>query len=115
MITVVVEMSPEGSYKAFTCMGHADYAKKKLFGRSEPDILCAGVSTLVFHTLNGLTQIANEDIDISDNEETGFIRCIFKKDLSDGGRVLMDSMMLSLKELSSEYGDKYLQVTTKEV
>ena len=39
MTTIIIRKNHEGIYRGFYCMGHAEYAKKRLFGK-EPDILC---------------------------------------------------------------------------
>ena len=43
MTTIIIRKNHEGIYRGFYCMGHAEYAKKRLFGK-EPDILCAAIS-----------------------------------------------------------------------
>ena len=45
MTTIIIRKDHEGIYRGFYCMGHAGYAKKRLFG-TEPDILCAAISVL---------------------------------------------------------------------
>ena len=95
-------------------MGHAEYAKKRLFGK-EPDILCAAISALVISTMNSLEELAGEKLTVVSNEETGFIKCDFDSILQPKSVFLMDSMVFSLKNLSKEYGEQYLQVKFEEV
>ena len=95
-------------------MGHAGYAKKKLFGRREPDVLCAAISTLAIFANNSL-ELAGEQIVTVTNEETGFLKCDFESVLQEKSVFLMDSFVASLKNLSEEYGEQYLQVNFKEV
>ena len=99
MTTIIIRKDHEGIYRGFYCMGHAGYAKKRLFG-TEPDILCAAISVLVQST---------------QNEETGFIKCDFQDVLQDKSVFLMDSMVFSLQNLSRQYGEQYLQVKIEEV
>ncbi len=110
MTTVIVYKKSTGMYAGFTCMGHAEYAKK-----SEPDILCASISFLVINTINALEELANEQIETVTNEETGFIKCDFKQDLQDKSKFLLDTMVYGLNNLSIDYGKKYLQVKFEEV
>ena len=49
--------------------GHADYAKDK-----EPDIVCAGVSTLFYTLANFLELIGADDLEGSD-EDDFFVEC----------------------------------------
>ncbi len=46
MTTIIIRKNHEGIYRGFYCMGHAEYTKKRLFGK-EPDILCAAISVTV--------------------------------------------------------------------
>ena len=91
-------------------MGHAEYAKS---GR--PDILCAAISALTIGTVNSLEELAGERIQVTANEETGFLKCDFESVLQEKSSFLMDSMIFSLENLSREYGRKYLQVKFEEV
>lgn len=91
-------------------MGHAEYAK-----RGKPDILCAAISALTIGTLNSLTELAGEKINVTTNEDTGFLKCDFECILQEKSSFLMDSMVFSLENLSREYGRKYLQIKFEEV
>ena len=96
-------------------MGHAGYAKKKLFGVKTPDILCSAISMLILNTMNSLEELAGEELSVTTNEETGFIKCDFKSVLQEKSVFLMDSMVFGLEHLSKEYGEQYLQVKFEEV
>ena len=110
MTTIVIEKSHEGTYRGFTCMGHAGYARK-----GKPDILCSAISALSIHTINGLEQVAGQDITVSTDESTGFMRCIINGNPSDRAVCLIDAFINSVKSLSEEYGDKFLNLQFKEV
>ena len=73
MTTIVIRKTSERDYRGFTCMGHAEYAR-----RNQPDIVCAAVSVLVTNTINSLTELAGEKVNLVTNEETGFIKCDFE-------------------------------------
>lgn len=91
-------------------MGHAGYAK-----RGKPDILCAAISALIIGTVNSLEELAGESLVVTENEETGFLKCDFEDILQEKSSFLMDSMVFCLENLSREYGGKYLQVKFEEV
>ncbi len=117
MTTVIVYKNSEKQYKGFVCMGHAGFAKKSLFSR-KPDVLCAGISTLVINTINSLEELTGEKSNMQEttNEETGFIKCDFEKPLTnEKSIILLEAMVLGLEKLSEEYGTKYLQVKFEEV
>ena len=79
------------------------------------DIVCAAVSIIVINTINSLEVLTKENFECNFDEETGFIDCEFKGKLQDKSRFLVDSMIFNLKELSKEYGKKYLLVKFEEV
>ena len=114
MTTIIIRKDNNNSYKGFICMGHAEYAKKKWFGKNL-DILCAAISVLVISTINSLEELAGEALEVAQNEETGFIKCDFKNTLQEKSIFLVDSMVFSLENLSRQYGEKYLQVKFEEV
>ena len=109
MTTIMIEKSPEGLYKGFTCMGHAGFAPK-----GKPDILCSAISTVAIHTINGM-ELAGQELDVSEYEETGFMRCVILGSQVTGVKQLMDAFEHTVKSLSEEYGDKFLQIQFKEV
>ena len=110
MTTVVICRDKKGSYRGFYCMGHAGYAK-----RGKPDILCAAISALTIGTVNSLEELAGERLVVTENEETGFLKCDFEDILQEKSSFLMDSMVFCLENMSREYGRKYLQVKFEEV
>ena len=114
MTTIVIRKDQNGSYRGILCMGHADYAKKHFLFR-EPDILCAAISLTVIGTLNSLKELADEKFEVSQNENTGFIKCDFEEPLQEKSQFLLDSMVFTLNELSRKYGERYLQVRIEEV
>ena len=114
MTTIIIRKNHEGIYRGFYCMGHAGYAKKRLFG-TEPDILCAAISVTVQSTIMALDEMIGEKMQLTQNEETGFIKCDFQDVLQDKSVFLMDSMVFSLQNLSRQYGEQYLQVKIEEV
>ena len=91
-------------------MGHAGYAR-----RGKPDILCAAISALTIGTINSLEQLAGERLAVTENAETGFLKCDFDSILQEKSSFLVDSMVFSLENMSKEYGEKYLQVRFEEV
>ena len=110
MTTIVIQKSKNGSYRGFTCMGHAGFAK-----HNEKDVLCAAISTLTICTINALEELAGEKLTYVTNEETGFLKCEVQSELQEKSAFLMDSMVFSLENLSKEYGKKYLQIKFEEV
>ncbi|MDO4513268.1 MAG: ribosomal-processing cysteine protease Prp [Lachnospiraceae bacterium] len=113
-MTTVTLIRDANHYKEFYCFGHA---RKHHFWltKDTQDIICASISVLVINTINSLEELAKEELSVTTNEETGFIRCVFEKEPSGEGDLLMDSLVLGLKSISKQYGENYLQVKFEEV
>ena len=109
MTTITIYKSKEEHYKRFTCNGHAGYAN------AGKDIVCAAVSCLVINTINSLDELTDEPMEITTDEEKGMIDCRFQRTLSEESRLLMDSLILGLKGIIGDYGNKYLELKFKEV
>ena len=91
-------------------MGHAEYAES-----GEPDVVCAAISALTIGTINSLEELAGERLSVTQNEQTGFLKCDFESTLQEKSNFLMESMVFSLENISREYGREYLQVKIEEV
>ncbi len=96
-------------YKRLTCNGHAGFAA---YGR---DIVCASVSCLVINTVNSLDELVHEKMELDVRQKQGYIDCRFPDGLSSVGRLLMDSLVLGLRNIEESYGRKYLELKLKEV
>ncbi len=114
MTTVIIHKSEDGQYRGFVCMGHAGYARRRMF-RREPDILCSAISALVIGTVNALQELAGEKLDVAQNEASGFLRCDFQEPLQEKSVLLMDALVFNLENLGREYGERYLQIKLEEV
>ena len=117
-MTAIVIFKSNDSYKGFTCMGHAG------FGRSGKDIVCASISILVINTLNAIEVLANEHMITESDEREGYIECQFPDEINDKTKLLMDSLVMGLKEIEQNYGKKrrlflkekcYFELIIKEV
>ena len=108
-MTEVVFLMSKGKYKGFSLSGHAGYAK---YGK---DIVCASVSCLTINTINSLDELTHEKMEITTDEDRGFIDCRFQNTLSKESILLMDSLVLGLKGIVDSYGKKYLELKFKEV
>ena len=110
MTTVVIHRTKDHKYRDFFCMGHAEYAKP-----GEPDVVCAAISALTIGTINSLEELAGERLSVTQDGQTGFLKCDFEGALQEKSNFLMDSMVFSLENISREYGREYLQVKIEEV
>ena len=106
MITVTVSKK-NNSYVSFTSKGHAGYAEEGY------DTICAAVSALVINTVNSLEQLTGDQIQAE--EKDGLVSFIFTAPISEGGTLLMDSLLLGLTEIEHSYSKRYLKVKVREV
>ncbi len=109
MATIIIRKTVHNEYTGFICIGHAGYAE------DEPDVVCAAVSVLVINTINAMEKLAGQKSEVVQNEETGFLKCEFLDSLNEKSILLMEAMVLGLKDISKAYGRQYLQVKFEEV
>ena len=93
----------------FTCSGHAG------FGEYGTDIVCAGISILVINTINSIETFTSVAYTCEADEETGDIDFQFTDEISSDASLLIESMILGLKEIQNDYGKKFLILDFKEV
>ncbi len=109
MTKVVITRSKDGTYRSFSCTGHAGYAEEG------EDIVCAGISAIVINTINCLQDLVKEDIACEYAEEGGEIICVFKNPPQEQSVLLIESMIHGLKWIRTQYGKNYLTYNIKEV
>ena len=108
MIQATIYKKPEGQYKGFQVLGHADSVE------TGADLVCCAVSTLTINLVNSLEAFADDDFDLISNEELGLIQVTFKSKISNQAITLMKSYELGMTNLLLEYDD-WLRVFIKEV
>lgn len=108
MITVDV-IYAENKKRGFVVSGHAEYAEPGM------DIVCAGVSTLVFTTINSLDEFLSFKMNVSVDEDEGVISCIFEEELDEKSSLLINSMLYGLRDIQLNYGEQFLRVNDQEV
>ena len=109
MTDITIIKSKSGEYKRVTCTGHAGYAD------AGSDIVCAAISMLVINTINSLDELTDARMEVESNEDKGLIECRFVEELDADAVLLLDSMVLGLKNVVSQYGKQYLKLKFKEV
>ena len=109
MTTVTIIKSKNGEYKEVICSGHAGFAQ------AGEDIVCSAISMLVINTINSLDRLTRTQHEVHSEEESGLIKFRLLKEPDEGGKLLLDSMILGLQNVVAEYGKKYLKLKFKEV
>ena len=108
MIKVDIQKEVE-NIKQVTVDGHADFAEHG------SDIVCAGVSSIVFGLINSIDMLDdNVQFDISTSEdETGHLTYRSLKS-TDKEQLLLQAMIVSLKTIEENYSE-YITIETREV
>lgn len=101
MIDIKFYFNDQNLFRFRVC-GHANYAK------SGYDIVCAGVSAIVFNTINSVETLLNEPMIINEkNEKQGIIDCTFPN-IKNGiynsqTEILLKSLLLGLEGIKKMY------------
>ncbi|MBY6271635.1 MAG: ribosomal-processing cysteine protease Prp [Caldibacillus debilis] len=108
MIKVTVHQSERGEIAAFTVEGHANFA------RYGSDLVCAGVSAVVFGALNGIVELTGVVPKVEEGGEGGYLHCEIPGDVPEEKRpevdLLLKAMVVSLRTIEKDYG-KYIRIT----
>lgn len=84
-----------------TVDGHAGYAD------SGKDIICAAVSILTQNLIKSIEDLTNDSISYS--MVSGHVDIKYKN-LSERGRLLVDSFFIGICGIANTYGEKYVQI-----
>ena len=109
MTRITIYRNENRKVQRFTCVGHAGY--------DDPgyDIVCASISVLVINTINSIETFTSVGYTCEADEETGDIDFQFTDEISPDASLLIESMILGLKEIQNDYGKKFLILDFKEV
>lgn len=94
---IVVSVTTTG----ITVDGHAGYAK------TGNDIICAAVSTLAENLVNSLDALTDDQINC--HMWDGHIDIEYE-DLSEQGKLLVDSFFIGICGIAGTYGDEYVMI-----
>lgn len=108
-MTTVRIWKKDNSINAVEAYGHAGYAR---FGK---DIVCAAISVLMTNTVNSIDSLTEDKIVVTADEKTGLIRFVFEGIPSNDSELLVKSLILGLKQIQSEYGNKFIDIIYEEV
>jgi uncharacterized protein YsxB (DUF464 family) len=97
VLLIVVKVSTTG----ITVDGHADYAE------TGNDIICAAVSALSQSLIRSFETLTDDRV--SYRITTGHMDISYKN-LSEKGKLLVDSFFIAVSDIQHTYGDAYVQV-----
>lgn len=98
---VVLLIAISVTEKGITVDGHADYAEP---GK---DIVCAAVSVLAQNLIESIKDLTRDSIEY--RVVPGHIDIEFKN-LSEQGKLLVDSFFIGVNSVSESYGREYVQI-----
>ena len=86
----------------FEITGHSGYSD------AGSDIVCSGISTAVFTTLNLLDKMYSENIELIQNEKKGYIKCKINFDYEAGTKttflaVIIQNLIDVLSSIEEDY------------
>ena len=109
-VTLFKDFTPEGDvYTGVELLGHAGFAQ------SGQDIVCAAVSALVLNMANSVETFTGDGYEGEMDERSGGFKFHFTSEISPESQLLMNSLVLGLKNIGKEYGKKHINIQTKEV
>lgn len=107
MVRVHLKRNEEQKILAFTVSGHANSAPHG------EDLVCAGVSTVTFGTINALYALVTQKIEV-EKGKSGFISCKLPENLSkedfQKAQLLLESMVIMLKQIELSNVKQYIEI-----
>lgn len=85
------------------------------FGDYGQDVICAAVSALALNMANSVETFTSDRFEGGSEEETGHFWFRFTGQISSESRLLMNSLVLGIRNIQREYGNQYIHIRVKEV
>lgn len=104
MITVTVSRNEDGVCNRICMEGHAGYAE---YGQ---DIVCAAASALFINTVNAIETFTGDDFTVDQDTKTDQVILQMTSSVSGEAKLLIDSLLLGLQGIESEYGTEFIRV-----
>ncbi len=109
MIQVTIFQDSQKQVCGIALSGHAEC------GEYGQDIVCSAVSALTLNMANSVEAFTEDPFSGEVEEETGAFAFRFTGPVSRESRVLMDSLVLGLKDIRESYGKEYISIQYREV
>lgn len=106
MIQVIVKKQNENII-GFHIEGHSGYAE---YGS---DIVCSAVSALAINCVNSIEEFTEDTFSVGSDKERGMIDFVLTGQPSVESRLLLDSMLLGIREISRNYGSQYVTLKNR--
>ena len=89
--------------------GHAEYAEEG------EDIICAAVSALALNFFNSVETFTEDEFEGGAGQENMQFEFRFTSEISPESKLLMNSLILGLRNIEKDYWKSYINVKYKEV
>ena len=109
MTKVVFFRDSDQNIPGFECSGHSGYAQEG------EDIVCAGVSALVFNAVNSIETLTDAHMLYEEDPETAQIRFSSEDYERSDVQLLLQSLRNGLQRIEASYGSQFIEVSFKEV
>jgi len=110
-MTNITITKKNGEITKVVCDGHTNY------GISGEDIVCSALSSVVQTAVLGLLMVAKVNVNLSRNEEKGFLSFEIPKDISSeqkhDAKVILDTMICGISDLREGFSD-FIELEVKE-
>ncbi len=109
MIQVTFFKNNKNELNGFHFIGHAEY---DIAGE---DVVCAGVSALVFNAVNSIEMLTEDTFTVDTNEKTGQFDFHITSSVSHDTAILLQSLAIGVQGISNDYGTDFVKIHFKEV
>jgi len=110
MTTICIRKNrSDDRYREFIIEGHSGFAK------AGKDIVCAAISILTTNTINSIDELCDDRVDVMTDEKKALMRCTFLDVPSKEATLLVDSMLIGLKQIQEQYDSRYIDIRFEEV
>ncbi len=112
MIQFSVSRDSDSTILSIEVSGHAES------GPYGYDLVCAGVSAIVFGGINALIDLGQYEPIVDQARDGGFIRCTLPETLTEEqkstSQLLLEGMLVSIQTMEASYGE-HIKLVEKEV
>jgi len=105
MIRFIVRKKNDGAYAGLSVEGHAKYGS---YGK---DIVCAAVSVLTLNTVNSIETLTENVMSVREGGKGGALEVDFPEGLDEKGKLLMDALVMGIRDVEQQYGSGYVNVS----
>ena len=108
-VTLFKDSTPEGDvYTGVELLGHAGFAQ------SGQDIVCAAVSALILNMANSVETFTGDGYEGEMDERSGGFKFHFTSEISPESQLLMNSLVLGLKNIGRAPALTHMNTPTQE-